>query len=87
MYEEIEEALNHELEGDHDQQDFLCETTIEANLVNATNQLDLNIFNINRCGAHTLAIAIEDALKRDEDIESSKKGSKEVEEPKPNAKT
>ena len=43
MYEEIEEALNHELEGHHDEQDFLCETTIEANLVNATNQLDLNI--------------------------------------------
>ena len=36
LYEEIE-APNHELEGDHDEQDFLCETTIEANLVNATN--------------------------------------------------
>ena len=46
---------------------LLCETTLEANLSNATNQLDFNIFNINRCGAHSLALAIEDALKRDED--------------------
>ena len=67
MHEEVEESLDHEFEGDRDEHDFLCETTLEAILVNATNQLDLNIFSINRCAAHTLALAIEDALKRDED--------------------
>ena len=45
IYEEVEEALDYELEGS-DEQDLLCQTTLEANLSNATNQLDLNIFNI-----------------------------------------
>ena len=67
MYEEIEEALDHELEEDRDEQDFLWETKFDANVASAAKQFDMNIFNINRCGAHTLALAIEDALKRDED--------------------
>ena len=55
----------------------MCVTMLDAKVSNAAKQLDLNKLNLNRCGAHTLALAIDDAIERDE---NSKKTCIEQEE-------
>ena len=72
-YTEIEESIENELgvECESDERDFLMETMLEEKIASSAKQFDLFILNIIRCGAHTLALVIEDTLKQDE--ESKKK--------------
>ena len=73
MYTEIEESIENELgvECESDERDFLMETMLEEKVASSAKQFDWNILNIIRCGAHILALVIEDTLKQDE--ESKKK--------------
>ena len=66
MYDEI--GVLSCLGGDLDERDLLYVTILEAKVSKAVKHLDLNILNLVRCGAHTLALAIDDELNRDETV-------------------